>query len=77
MSNGVMNNRLKLANLIYSMDSFTEKDLIDKYRENIVSPYLGELQSIKEYLWDLRQFGTLRYEEGVYSVAGFGENRYA
>lgn len=77
MSNEVWNNRIKLANLIFSLDSFTEKDLIEKCRGNINSPYLGSLLSIGDFLWDLRQFGTLRYEEGVYTVAGIGENRYA
>jgi hypothetical protein len=77
MSEEVLNNRIQLARLIYSMGTFTEQDLIERFRANTNSPYLGGFQSVKDCLVDLRQFGTLRYREGTYSVAGVGENRYA
>ena len=77
MSDRIMKNRIRLASLIYSMGTFTEKDLINRYYEDVKFTFEGDHQSILEFLLDLRQFGTLRYDDGKYTVAGLGENRYA
>jgi hypothetical protein len=76
MNSNIIENRIKFACLIYSMDTFTEKELVDQFEQGQASSYLGSFQSINDYLWDLKQFGTLSYDQGVYKVAEFGQNRY-
>jgi hypothetical protein len=81
MCDPYMQNKVKLVSLIYSMNRFTEKELTDKYyasgnNSNYQSISIGGLHSIKSYLNDLTQFGTLRYDRGFYQVAQYGENKY-
>jgi len=64
------------------MNRFTEKELTEKYyggekNGNYETISVGGLHSVRSYLNDLTQFGTLRYDRGYYQVAQYGENRYA
>lgn len=82
MCNQYIHNKVKLIGLIYSMNRFTERELSERYyaltnNGNGQSISIGGLHSIKSYLRDLTEFGTLRYEKGFYQVAQYGENRYA
>lgn len=80
MSRTFSENRKQLADLIYSMNSFTEPALINEYlssHQNEDSPAIGGIQTIKEYLNDLTQIGVLNFASGWYTVAEYGENRFA
>jgi hypothetical protein len=73
-----LENRQRLTGLIYELNHFTVEQIAKEYRqastdENLA---LGGLQSIRGYLKDLAQLGALRQENGVYSVSGYGENKY-
>lgn len=75
MNTIAFSNRVRLANLIFSMNSFTKYELINKYTEDGHNCYFGGLKNIDDILNELSQFGTLRFEQGKYTVAGFGENK--
>lgn len=77
MNQTALNNRVYLAKLVFSMRTFTEAQLIDKYTEERSNFYFGGTFNIADYLKDLSQFGTLRYENNKYTVAGVGEIKYA
>ena len=70
MSNVLLKNRARLADLIYLLGEFTEEDLLDEFKEEkngIIA--IDGFQTITNYLKDLTRIGVLQYENGMYSVA--------
>jgi len=62
-------NREKLAELVFEMRTFTEDELTERFstmRHGNIE--IGRLQTIHDYLDDLRELGVLGFEEGRYYV---------
>ncbi len=70
MSGKSMIRRRDLIKLIYRLDTFSEEELREKFRDETRGDMsIGGCQTIKDYINDLTQIGSLRYEDGRYSVA--------
>ena len=69
MCDRFIRNRERFVNLVRSLDSFDEKEIVEKFRElqngDLV---IDGSQTITEYLDELRESGTLRYTNGKYTV---------
>jgi hypothetical protein len=61
------NNRKKLADLIFRLRSFTEQELTDKFAKiKEGNGDIGGVQTIHDFLDDLRELDVLGFEAGRY-----------
>ena len=69
MYNELDERREKLANLIFELDEFTEAELELHFKRICpTSMEIGRLQTIHDFLDDLRELGSLGYKSGKYYV---------
>jgi len=65
-------NREKFADLVYSLGSFEQSQIIREFkRQQNGDITIDGSQSIPEYLEELRQSGALKYSNGKYHVAKY------
>jgi hypothetical protein len=63
-------NRRRLVDLMYSMGSFTEEDLVEAFREQYGRMSTIDVQrTLRDYLGELTRIGVLRYQGGRYTVS--------
>jgi len=67
----------RLAELVFNLGSFTEDELVRKFSKmQSGSIEIGRLQSIHDYLDDLREMGVLAFEGGRYKVLERSRNQH-
>lgn len=60
-------NRAKLAELVYSLDHFSEDELRSLFQERFGERPIDGRQTVREYLRELTQLGILDYSGGIYT----------
>jgi hypothetical protein len=69
-------NRERLAQLIYWMRTFTEDEFIETLRQlRNLKTEIGRVQSLHDYLENLRKLGSLGFEKGRYILLNPAKGR--
>jgi hypothetical protein len=67
-----VNNREKFADLVYSLGSFEQSEIIREFETQQNGDIIIDgSQSIPEYLEELRESGALKYSNGKYYVTKY------
>ncbi|WP_280166658.1 hypothetical protein [Priestia aryabhattai] len=62
-------NREELLSLVYEMDKFTEEEITEKFlqdKNGVV--FIGDMQTVSEYLLSLCRLGILSYDGFTFKV---------
>ena len=63
-------NRRRLVDLMYTIDSFTEEDLVEACRKQYGRMSTIDVQrTLRDYLGELTRIGVLRCQNGLYTIS--------